>query len=151
MDSRGEHELCHRFESTRPSSGDGFNPFNFYWPAPNYLTPGLHTFCSSSGWDLKKFTGSNVQKTHHCPQTVHRCSSSFQPLSQTLDFSSCPFKARLLIQPSLLWLASRYTLLWLVVMGRVRPAQDVELKRVYWAVFVYHSEVTDGFHLSLIT
>ena len=47
-------------------------------------------FCSCSYFDLcyntKRFTCSNVQWTHHCPQTVHCCSSSFQPLSQTLSF-----------------------------------------------------------------
>ena len=43
---------------------------------------------------MKSFTCSHVQKTHHFPQTVHCCSSSFQPLSETLSFSSCLFKAR---------------------------------------------------------
>ena len=33
----------------------------------------------------------NIQKTHHSG-TVHRCSSSFQPLSDTHGFSSCLFK-----------------------------------------------------------
>ena len=35
---------------------------------------------------------------------VHCCSSSFQPLSETLVFSSCLFKAPLRIKPTLLWL-----------------------------------------------
>ena len=33
-----------------------------------------------------------VQQTHHFPQTVHCCSSSHQPLSETLGFSTCLFK-----------------------------------------------------------
>ena len=36
------------------------------------------------------FSCSNVP--NHVPQTVHRCSSSLQPLSLTLGFSSCLFK-----------------------------------------------------------
>ena len=32
----------------------------------------------------KRLNCSNVQKTHHVPYTVHCCSSSFQPLSETL-------------------------------------------------------------------
>ena len=38
------------------------------------------------GYDCKMFTCSNVQ--NHFPQTVHGCSSSFQPLSETLGFIS---------------------------------------------------------------
>ena len=34
------------------------------------------------------FTCSYIQKMHHFPQTVHCCSSSFQPLPATLGFRS---------------------------------------------------------------
>ena len=67
---------------------------------------------------LKRFTCSDVQKTHHCPQTVRCCCSSFQPLSESLGFSSCLFKTPpplpLPIKPSLFSLASWNTVLWLV-------------------------------------
>ena len=51
---------------------------------------------------------------YYFPQTVHCCSSSFQPLSETLGFTSCLFKGLLLIKLSLLWLAGRLTMFWLV-------------------------------------
>ena len=50
----------------------------------------------------------------HVTFTLQCCSSSFQPLSKTRGFSSCRFKAPLLMKHSLLWLASWPTLLWLV-------------------------------------
>ena len=45
------------------------------------------------GHYLKRFTCSNIEIIFHCSHTVHCCSFSFQPLSETLDVSSCLFKA----------------------------------------------------------
>ena len=52
-------------------------------------------FCSYlSFWFVFTWKGSHALmfRKHHFPQSVHRCSSSSQPLSHTLGFSSCLFK-----------------------------------------------------------
>ena len=86
--------------------------------------------CDHAGWvffpecdsDLENIKGgilfilrliilSCVIKRHHL---LHCCSSSFQPLSERLGFSSCLFNTPLSKKPSLLWLASWPTMLWLV-------------------------------------
>ena len=43
------------------------------------------------GYYLKRWTRSNVQITRDFPRAVQYCGVSFQPLSETLGFSSCHF------------------------------------------------------------
>ena len=60
--------------------------------APQQLDAGEETvWISKETSSARVLSGPRLRK-HHVPQTVRRCSSSAQPLAQTLGFSSCLFK-----------------------------------------------------------
>ena len=102
-----------------------------------------------------RFTCSHV---HHFPQTVQCCSSSSHPLSETLGLSSRLFKwPPLQIKPSLLWLASWPTWLWLINRFQWRqkmstaalPLLGFGQTRCSVCVVLYNSMGVSGAHSTL--
>ena len=67
-----------------------------------------HSFVWSYSYNMKRLTCPHVQKTHHVPQTVRCCSSSFSLCLKHLV--SAPVSLRPF--SSLLWLASKLICMW---------------------------------------